>query len=170
VDTITTIGMQERLRLTKQNNALKNKEYAAMDQQDWGNYKNQTHKLLYFLCNAPLTVVVTAHIKTEVDQMGNIKQLPAVQGTSSSEIMRWFDVIGYTSIVDGEYVFSIQNDPRTITKDRLGIFKDKLLDNATALSEIVAAYQEQGMHPKILVLGESGTGKTSLLKSLSQIP
>jgi hypothetical protein len=181
VDTLSALGLQERGEIRKKNAPKKNnipqKPYPSMKLQDWGTYGDTMNDFVYSIGNIPAAVIMNAHIDRDstATDLG-IVEYPALKGSAKNEIQKWFDVILYTAIDrekgrDGEpvlrFVWHTKPFEGRNAKDRLGALPT-IMDQDFAY--VIEAYRAHGIfHPKILVLGESGTGKSYALKSLSKL-
>ncbi len=164
-DTITALGLQER-------NQIKNtKKLDTLDQRSWGIYGDALNTFIYNICSLPLRIIFNAHIDRERDVEGETIELPALKGGSKTEVLKWFDVVLFSRISrdpkTNETVFQWQTKPQEgrFAKDRLNVLPEIMPQD---FSVVFSKYEEAGIyHPNILVLGDSGTGKTRALASIN---
>ena len=164
-DTITALGLQER-------NQLKNsKKLDTLDQRSWGIYGDAINSFIYNMCSLPLKMIFNAHIDRERDVEGETIELPALKGGSKTEVLKWFDVVLFTRVSrdpkTDETIFQWQTKPQEgrFAKDRLNVLPETMPQD---FSIVFAKYEEAGIYnPKVLVLGDSGTGKTRALASIN---
>lgn len=164
-DTITALGLQER-------NSLKVvRKLDTLDQRSWGVYGDAINSFIYNICSLPIKTIFNAHIDRERDVEGETIELPALKGSSKTEILRWFDVVLFTRVTKdpqtNETIFKWQTKPQEgrIAKDRLNVLPELIPQD---FSMVFSKYEKAGiMNPKILVLGDSGTGKSRALASIN---
>jgi hypothetical protein len=171
IDTISTAGLQTRNAMVEK--ARPNaKGYKAMEMQDWGAYGQELSAFAQMLSKLPTWVVVNAHADYSMDdKLGCNILTPAVKGAGKFEIARYFDVVLYSKVVKSkgksEYYWVTKPDERMpLAKDRNDLLESVIPQD---LGAIIRAYKEAGLNvPKILVIGDSGQGKTHALKTLTK--
>jgi hypothetical protein len=164
IDTLSVVGAQTREKLCTE------RKLPTMDLQTWGLYGDKVMRFVHLLSRFDLPVICTAHIDRDRDENGGPIEVPAIKGSAKNDIARFFDVIAYaktTKDKDGkaQYHWAVQRDGRqTFAKDRLGVLEAAAPPN---LGAILSAYAAEGLlHPKILLLGDAGSGKTYSLQTV----
>lgn len=163
-DTVSALGLQER-------NQLKAKRGLEMfDQRSWGIYGDTLNSLIYNVCSLPIKTIFNVHIDRDKELGGEVLELPALKGSTKTEVQKWFDVILYCRVIKDaktkQLKFFWQTKPQEgrYAKDRLGLLPDLIPQN---FCEIFSVYENAGiLNPKILVCGDSGTGKTKALETV----
>lgn len=170
IDTLSRVATYEMETITRENEA------DQMRKRDWGLLKDRFTRLINTISRLEdLTIIVNTHVRREKDEIGAVLEQPQIPGSMRDEIGGWFDLILHTRVKSrpsGESAFFWQVSPteRRFAKDRLGVLEP---DNegliAQDYSYLLRAYADQGVpHPKILVVGETGTGKTRSLATINQ--
>lgn len=164
-DTISALGLQER------NNLKLSRKLDTLDQRSWGVYGDAINSFIYNLCSLPIKTIFNAHIDRERDVVGETIEFPALKGSSKTEILKWFDVVLFTRVSKdsqtNETIFQWQTKPQEgrIAKDRLNILPEIMNQD---FSFVFSKYEKAGIYyPNILVLGDSGTGKSRALASIN---
>ncbi len=164
-DTISALGLQERAQLKS------SRKLETLDQRSWGIYGDSLNAFIYNICRLPIKVIFNVHIDRERDPLGETLELPALKGSTKNEIQKWMDIILFTRITQdsqsGDTQFMWQTKPMEgrFAKDRLNVLPMLMPQDYAA---IFKEYERSGIsHPKILVLGDSGTGKTRSLASIN---
>lgn len=164
VDTISHLQRND-LRLLEEKRPNK-----QMEIQDWGVIERMYNLGFGIFKRLPIPVVVNSHTAMDKDNVGNFFLNAALKGKAGDFINEYFDLVLYTHVSkskDGKRVFSWLTKPDGMRKgkDRLNLLPDSVPQD---FAPIFQKYAEAGYpNPKILVIGESGTGKT---KALSTIP
>lgn len=167
IDSLSVIGYQERHNIMKENRAL------TMDLQMWGIYGQRVIEFVHMLSRMDIPVVVTCHLDRSNDENGGPIEVPGLKGGSKTEAARFFDVIAYTRVNRGrkgeaQFVWQVVSDGRrSQAKSRLRYPTETgVIDQD--FKTLIAHYKEQGIHaPKILVIGDAGSGKTTALGTLA---
>lgn len=167
IDSLSVVGYQEREAIQQEQKLLQ------LDMQAWGLYGQRLMQFVHRLSRLDIPVVVTSHIDRQTDENGGPIELPAFKGAGKTEAARFFDVICYSKVNRGRkgeasFVWQIIADSRrSQAKSRLqyptetGVVEQDL-------APIIAHYKEQGLAaPKILIIGDSGSGKTKSLETLA---
>lgn len=140
-----------------------------MEIQDWGVIERMYNLSLNLLKRLPVPVIVNCHSTIDKDQVGNFAINAALKGKAGEFINEYFDLVFYTQTSktkDGSYVFNWQTKPDSArrAKDRLNLLPPIIPQN---FASVLKVYAEAGYTaPKILVIGESGSGKTRALSTL----
>ena len=164
-DSITCLGLQEREAIVQK------RKLSQLDQKGWGEYGRNLTKFIYNMATLPCKLIMMAHVDRERDADGESIEIPALKGSAKNEVQRWFDIILYAHTYPDKKqgtVFSWQTKPTEgrFAKDRLNVLPDVMEQD---FSEIFRSYEEAGIkYPKILVIGESGSGKSYSLVSINQ--
>lgn len=163
-DTISAMGLQERNQLKAR------KGLELFDQRSWGIYGDTMNSLIYNICALPIKTIFNVHIDRDKEVGGEVLELPALKGNSKTEIQKWFDVILYCRVVKDSRTktpkFYWQTKPQEgrYAKDRLGLLPEMMNQD---FQQIFLTYETAGIStPKILVCGDSGTGKTKALETI----
>lgn len=171
IDTFSVAMKQEIRNITGIDKATGRPK--LMEMKDWGLLGRVGEDFLLMLQKLPIWVVINCHIDYDKDgTTGGFYWVPAVQGGTKMEMMKYFDVIGFTHIQrvskeKVEYLWQVRPDGQKFAKDRKGILASEIPQNFRL---ILDGYKAQGdPFPKILIIGESGTGKTSAIKTLTPI-
>lgn len=167
VDSLSVLGMQER------NNLKKAEGLQVMERRTWGIYGDKMTKFINKLSKCNFSVICTAHVKRDQDENGAPIEVPALKGSSADECGRFFDVIAYCYISKdaqgkhSEYSWIVNADRRYIyAKNRNGVLGNGKIPQD--LSYIYRQYAKIGKYdPKILILGDTGNGKTWSLQTLN---
>ena len=159
IDTISHLFLRDMRILESKN------KYERLDLQDWGILERTYNQFISTLIQLPVWVVVNSHISYDKNDLGQFLFKPQLKGATKDFIGEYFDCILYTRIrnLKGkiEYLWQTKPDTQRYAKDRLDVL-DPLMSQD--LSTLLHRYNEKGIaHPKILIVGESGTGKTRAL-------
>jgi len=163
VDTITHLFRQD-LRLLESKNKSE-----RMEIQDWGKLERMYNLLISDLIKLPVWVVVNSHISYDKNDLGQFLFYPQLKGCTKDFIGEYFDCILFTRIRSSnnkvEYAWQTKPDTQRFAKDRLDVLEPFIPQD---LGLVISAYKQNGIaYPKILVIGESGTGKTRAIRTLS---
>jgi len=145
----------------------------------WGRYGDRLVRLFRMLSKLDSIVVCTAHEGIDTDDVGRRYHSINMKGSASGKMPEYFDVVAFLRTdaqADRRYLYTRQSTAYPQSKDRkylLGGEIDYIRDGnlrETVLADIVQTYREAGTeHPKILLIGGSGAGKTLLLKTLNPL-
>jgi hypothetical protein len=138
--------------------------------QDWAKLERVYNKLIASLIQMPVWVIVNSHITYDKNDLGQFRFFPQVKGSTKDFIGEYFDCILYTRVSNSggriQYLWQTKPDNQRFAKDRLDVLEQYIPQN---FSLIIQKYKEKGIdHPKILVIGESGTGKTRSILTLNK--
>lgn len=147
----------------------------------WGELGEAIEDLILKLCRTNTNVIIIGHTKAQEDNdLGVISYIPALSGRMKDEIARYFDIVMYTVVSTDkntghrEYLWQVIADERRAAKCRL----DEVTKWAAKSRGLIPQDYEllfnkikQGGYKavKILVLGDSGTGKTYSLRTLKNV-
>lgn len=155
-------GMGEAIRLALINDS----RFDNMSIDLWGKYAVRLSRVTSMIRDLPINVVVTCHIDYKEDDVGQDVQFAAVKGGQKTDMLRWFDVIVYTTVKeDGSIKWQVQkSDTRPYIRSRKPIPEWK--GQVEVDPDFGPIYNAYGKEAKILVLGDSGTGKTTSLLTI----
>jgi len=156
IDTISHLFLRDMRILESKN------KYERLDLQDWGILERTYNQFISTLIQLPVWVVVNSHISYDKNDLGQFLFKPQLKGATKDFIGEYFDCILYTRIRNinnrTDYLWQTKPDTQRYAKDRLDVL-DPLMPQD--LSILLQKYNEKLIaHPKILTIGESGTGKT----------
>jgi len=165
IDTLSIAAEQERVRI------MQERKLRTMDLQAWGQLTDTVMRFVQLLALLPITVICNVHVDRSKDELGALLDVPAIKGSSKYDMGRCFDLILYTVVErtrEGrQWSWQTQPDPRRLlAKDRLGVLDERIPQD---FSLALKPYRERGIHPKVLVVGDSGHGKTYALKTLKDL-
>lgn len=166
LDTITMLGSQERASITKE------AKLETMDMRSWGLYGDTMEKLvnMFSKCNFP--VIVTGHVKRKDDEYGRPIEVPDLKGSITEACGRYFDVIAYSKVEKDSsnknktFSWIVTADNRYIYAKNRGGYMPSIIPQD--ISYILNTYKKRGIHnPKILILGDTGNGKSWSLRTIN---
>ena len=142
----------------------------------WGEIGETLEELVYLLTRTDTHVIILGHVKAESDNdLGIIRFVPALSGRMQNEIGRYFDMVLYTNVETDkttghrEYKWQVLADDRRSAKCRIeAISKWAEDDRGRVPQDFEQLFKRAAGHKalKILILGETGTGKTRSLRTL----
>lgn len=163
-DTASALGFQER------NQIKSNRHIESLDQRAWGKYGDELNTFIYNICSLPAKTIFNVHSDRDKDVGGEVIELPALKGSCKNEVQKWFDIILFTKIAQNPetkeptYCWLTKPEEGRYAKDRLGILPAIIPQD---FNLIFTKYAEAGIpYPNILVIGESGTGKSRALATI----
>jgi hypothetical protein len=164
VDTITHCFRRD-LRILE----AKNKS-GAMEMADWGKIERLYNEFISFLTKLPVWVIVNAHTSYDKDQASGMFYFqPGVKGSTKESLPEYFDCVFYTKMAKDKKLYTWQTyaDFSRFGKDRASLLEPVIPQD---FGSVINKYRAAGIpNPKILVIGESGTGKTRALITLNNI-
>jgi hypothetical protein len=149
-----------------------------MQRDDWGQLGDNMEKMFLKLTRTKTNVIVIAHTKTEEGIKGTVRQSPALSGRMKQEVGRHFDIVAYNRLITNEetgevqYMWQIVGDESAAAKCRIQPLADIAVkgmipqDFKLVHDTVTKAGHENW---KMLVLGDTGTGKTYSLRTLAEI-
>lgn len=165
VDSVSVLADQTREKL------MTIHKVDSMNQHLWAVYGAKMMTMLRRMAHMQAVIVCTSHIKSKQDEFGGPIDLPAIQGSASTDAARFFDIIMYAKVKRKKSEGSIfswitkPDDRHPIAKDRKDILPPVMDQN---LGEVIGIYRKAGiMFPKILIMGHSGQGKTTSLGTIN---
>ena len=142
----------------------------------WGEIGETLEELIMKLTRTDTDTIIFGHTKSEKDDdAGFIKKLPAVSGRMQNEMGRSFDLILFTDVTSDKengarsYRWQVLADERASAKSRIEEISQYAEKNGGYIpQDFGLLFQLAANYPaiKILVLGDSGTGKTYSLRTL----
>ena len=138
--------------------------------QDWGKLERVYNSLISSLIHIPSWVIVNSHITYDRNDLGQFLFFPQLKGSTKEFLGEYFDCILYTRVTNTngriQYMWQTKPDTQRYAKDRLDVLEQYIPQD---FSLILHRYKEHGItYPKILVIGESGTGKTRSMLTLNK--
>lgn len=135
---------------------------------DWAKLDRMYNQFISTLVQLPVWVIVNSHIRYDKNDLGQFLFHPQLKGSTKDSILEYFDCILFTRITNSnnriQYLWQTRPDTQRYAKDRLDVL-DPIMPQDFSI--ILSRYRDKGIsHPKILVIGESGTGKTRALLSI----
>jgi hypothetical protein len=135
---------------------------------DWTKLDRTYNQFISSLIQLPVWVMVNAHITYDKNDLGQFLFNPLLKGATKDWIGEYFDCILYTKITNTnnriQYLWQTKPDTQRYAKDRLDVL-DPIMPQD--FSMLLNRYREKGIqYPKVLVIGESGTGKTRALTTI----
>jgi hypothetical protein len=139
---------------------------------DWTKLDRTYNQFISSLIQLPVWVMVNAHITYDKNDLGQFLFNPLLKGATKDWIGEYFDCILYTKITNTnnriQYLWQTKPDTQRYAKDRLDVL-DPIMPQD--FSMLLNRYREKGIqYPKVLVIGESGTGKTRALMTVKGKP
>jgi len=159
VDSIS--GMGEGIRLS----LIKDSRFSNMSKDLWGKYAIRLSKITAMVRDLPINVIFTSHIDYAEDEIGLPIHFPAVKGSQKTDMLRWFDVIIYTAVDEkGNIQWQVKrSEARPFIRSRKTIPQWQETQFVEPdFAPIFNVYETA----KILLVGDSGTGKTSSLLTI----
>ena len=172
IDTITTIGFQTRKQIQG--------AAPALEMRGWGTYGDATMRFVNLIKGLNCPVIMTSHLYS--DKRGaegrDSVEVTDLKGAGKTDVARFFDVILYTSVQRGKdgvakYLWQVTPDEKKIlAKIRGEEFAKQINPTNDAyipqdLAPILSAYEKGDHPPKILIIGDSGQGKTTSLSTIN---
>ena len=164
IDTISHLFRRDMRILEAKNKSER------LEIQDWGKLERIYNSLIASLIQMPVWVIVNSHISYDKNDLGQMLFYPSVKGGTKDFIGEYFDLILYTKVTNAngrvQYLWQTKPDSQRFAKDRLDALDQYIPQD---FSLIIQRYKEKGIeNPKILVIGESGTGKTRSMLTLNK--
>lgn len=136
---------------------------------DWAKLERMYNQFISTLTNLPVWVVVNSHITYDKNDLGQFLFNPQLKGSTKDFIAEYFDCILYTRVSNSnnkvQYLWQTKPDSQRFAKDRLDVLEPVIQQN---FYTVISKYRDKGINnPKILVIGESGTGKTRALTTVN---
>ncbi len=147
----------------------------------YGEIKEDLEDLILALTRTNTSSILIGHTKTEKDEdLGILRSIPSVTGSMANEMGRLFDLVLYTEVQKDaktgkrSYLWQVEADEKKAAKCRIQSIAEYASKNDGYIEQdyeklFKMAYDEGIMFLKILVLGETGTGKTYALKTLKDL-
>jgi hypothetical protein len=137
---------------------------------DWAKLERMYNQFISFLVQLPVWVTVNSHIQYDKNDLGQFLFHPAVKGSTKDSMLEYFDCILYTKVNNSnnriQYLWQTRPDTQRYAKDRLDVLDPVMLQD---FSILLSRYKEKGIaNPKVLVIGESGSGKSRALMTANR--
>ena len=169
IDSVSTMASQEldNIKIRKYGSAE-----AKLLQDDWGVFKSTMMRMWKTLKDTQVSVIGTCHVKRAKDDNQRVVEEPDIAGSSATEMLRFFDAIIYTRIQKTkgggrEYMWQLAPDERRYAKVRADVGVEIPAMIPQDFGALFGIFEEIGIQfPKVLIIGESGTGKTRSLATL----
>lgn len=173
-DSISEMVVKDRLQIRKEKNGAK------ISLPDRSDVTDRAEDLIMKQCATDTSFIAMAHIKSEKDEeLGMIKYLPVLPGRLAQEVGRRFDCIFYARVItkgkaQNEFVWQGIMDERYNAKCRVPSVVELMQSNGGTMPQdyglLFNKARESGfVHLKILILGDSGAGKTHSLRTLTGV-
>lgn len=175
LDTITAYQGQKKRDIKKES------KRDRISLPEWGIIGDDMEELVMKLTRTESNVIMFGHQKPQEDSdLGIISYVPALSGRMKEEIGRHFDIIAFTVVVTDKksgqrkYYWQIIADERRSAKCRLAEVSDFAVKNKGLIPQdfgLLWKYINKGGYEnvKILILGDSGTGKTYSIRTLKDV-
>lgn len=135
---------------------------------DWGWIGDEFDGFFEKLSELEATVIATAHLNYDKDDSQRMSVLPALSGKAATAILKYFDAVLFATTVIGEegteYLWITKQRPMYPAKIRGNLDIDATIPQDFNL--IMPQLKEMTPYPKILIIGDSGSGKTTSLLTL----
>lgn len=148
---------------------------------NWAELGDAIEELAFKLTRVDRPVIIVGHVKeTKDDDLGIIRYVPALSGRMQVELSRVFDLVLYTIVTkddkngERQFLWQVLPDERRDAKSRY--------EEVSKFAEKHGGYMPQDFHllfnlikdgghknPKILIIGNSGSGKTYSLRTLKNV-
>jgi hypothetical protein len=161
IDTISHIFGQD-LRILELKNQGK-----QLQQQDWGTLERLYLTFFEALKHLPCWVIVNCHTTYDKSDSGAFYYYPLLKGKAKDRIREFFDAVLYTKTSSDKKNYSWQSfaDNARMAKDRINVLEPTLPQD---LRYVIDRYRSKGYEAKVLIIGESGTGKTKALSTINK--
>lgn len=148
---------------------------------DYGVIGEHIEDLVIKLTRTEANVIVIGHTKAQEDSdLGVIKYIPSMTGRMKEELMRHFDIVAYTIMETNresgqrKYMWQLLADERRSAKSRLDTVSEWALKNKGLVPQdfdLLWKCIKEGSYSnvKMLILGDSGTGKTYSIRTLQDV-
>jgi hypothetical protein len=144
-----------------------------MDKQLYGELGENGSKLMHYVSKLPMTVIFLCHEgEPKETANGKIAIYPGIKGATKTECQRFFDVIMYIETRKDKagkrtLVWLTKGNEEKFAKERLNLLDEYAEPD---LGKVIQTYQKAGIvHPKILLIGRSGLGKTFSMNTMFSI-
>jgi hypothetical protein len=170
LDTYTHAARQEMRQIAGINQ--KTRQPNQMELQQWGMFGTRNDVLLSLLKELPTWVICNVHLDYDKDgTTGQMMFMPQIGGSTKTMMAQFFDCVFFTKVAQNgttarKYLWDVAPTANKMAKDRVSALGVEPIEQN--FDVVLKAYASKGiLNPKILVIGESGTGKT---RALSTIP
>ena len=168
IDTISGMGDGIRDQL------INDSDFDMMSRDLWGKYAVRVGRVFRIVRDLPTHIIINCHMDVyEDDKLGDTTYYPAIKGGGKTDNLRWLDVIIYNHVGEHEgkeeYRWQVKKDAEhPFIRTRVPVpewEEEKFVEPDFA--PIIRAYDAIGQNAKIMVVGHSGTGKTTALRTLA---
>lgn len=151
----------------------------------WGEVGESMEEMVLLLARTNTHVIILGHTKeSKDDDLGIIRHVPALSGRMQNEIGRHFDLVLYTGVeTDAKtgkryYYWQVLADERRSAKCRIEAVSKYAEKEGGRIPQdfgllfslmLGKSVPEQHTAVKILILGDTGTGKTYSLRTLKGV-
>ena len=152
------------------NDLIARHRFEAMTKDLWGKYGSRMSAILTAIRDVPLMSILTVHIDRAEGEYGETLEFPGIKGGQKTDSLRWFDVIVYTHVdEDGAVWWQVAKSPsRPWIRSRAPVPE---WEGQTFVEQdfmpVLRAYKGAPTPLKMLIAGDSGTGKTTSLRTLA---
>ena len=162
VDTISGLGEGMRNHMVDQG------RFDMMTRDLWGKYGTSMSTLMNILKELPTQVFLTCHVDRIDGEEGIVIEYPAIKGAQKTDALRWFDVIVFHHVIGDKVFWQVAKDEkRPFIRSRRPIPE---WEGQTHVEmdylPVLRAYRKSPTPLKMLVCGDSGTGKTTAFKTM----
>jgi hypothetical protein len=141
-----------------------------MEMRDWGLQLRFGMDFLITQQKSPFWTIVNCHLGKDKDgSTGAMLFGPQIKGSTGDQLEKFFDIVLFARVRaakggTAQFYWQTKPDPQRNAKDRLNILEPEM---AQDFSVIFKRYAAKGWTaPKILVIGDSGVGKTTALRTI----
>ena len=163
IDTVSHLFRTD-MRILESKNKSERLEFEG-----WGKLERMYNLLISDLIKLPVWTVVNSHLSYDKNDLGQFLFYPQLKGSTKDFIGEYFDCIFFTRVKNSnnraQYLWQTKPDNQRFAKDRLDVLEPFIPQD---FGYVINVYKQKGIaYPKILVIGESGTGKTRAIKTLN---
>ena len=149
-------------------------ERKRLQLQQWGEMKTELDMFMSVVNSIPSSIICNVHGKLKEDnELGVLKVMPNIEGSTKEDLGKWFDFVLYTQVVKDDkgnrlYKWVTSRDEKYChAKDRSQELPAVMDQDYSIIFNIVKKKGWDGA--KILVIGDPGSGKTMSLKTIQGV-